>query len=191
MGLPLRTPTGILSRKAQCDGRYMTGNFDSTRDTVDPLDVVVANLPLLMLVGGLSAMLLAIAAVFGLLVLVSGALFSLPEYDFRGTTLEGGWMLLRFGPLLLLHGGLAAAVAYGTWMEKRWSRGLTLLFWASIIVSASVAAMLHPVGGRFWFTVALGSLPILLGSWLYFYYWGRVVSYYAGLRKDGGHDESG
>ena len=162
----------------------MTSSFSSTSDTVDPLDVVVANLPLLMIVGGLSATLLAMVAVVGLLVLVSGALFSFPEFDFNGTTLEGGWMLLRFGPLLLLHGGLVAAVAYGTWMEKKWSRSLAIVFWASIIVSTSVAAMLHPVGGRFWFTVALGSLPVLLGSWLYFYHWGRVVSYFTRLKDD-------
>ena len=85
----------------------MTSNLDSARDTVDPLDIVVANLPLLMLVGGLSATLLDIAAVVGSLVL------------------------------------------------------------------------------------ALGSLPVLLGSWLYFYHWGRVMTYYEGVEEDGGHDESG
>ena len=167
----------------------MSNTFSSARDVVDPLDVVVARLPLLMLAGGLAATLFALATVGGLLVLVSGALFSFPEYVFDETTYEGGWVLFRFGPLLVLHGGLAGAVAYGIWMEGQWSRGLALVFWASIIVSTSVAAFLHPVGGRFWFTVALACLPVLLGSWLYFYHWRGVATYYAGFGQDGGHDE--
>ena len=184
-----RTPTGTPLKKVLRDDRHMTGNFAHARETVDPLDVVVASLPLLMLVGGLLATFFAITAAVGVLVLVSGALFSLPEFIFNGTTFSGGWVLLRFGPLLLLHGGLAGAAAYGIWMEKQWSRGLALVFWASMIASTSVAAILHPVGGRFWFTVAVGCLPVLLGSWLYFYYWRGVATYYARCRKDGGDDE--
>lgn len=188
--MPLRTPTGILLRQELSDSRYMTGNFGSAKGTIDPLDMVVANLPLLMLVGGLAATLLAIAAVVGALILVSAAIFSFPEIVIAGSTFEGGWALIRFGPLLLLHGGLAGAVAYGVWMEKHWSRVLVVVFWASIITSASVAAILHPVGGRFWFSVALGCSPILLGSWLYFYYWGVTVAYYQGYGQDGGPDDS-
>ena len=168
----------------------MTGSFLDRQGTIDPLDEVVAELPLLMLVGGLFATLFAIATVGGLLVLVSGTLFNTPEFVFEGTTYEGRWVLLRFGPLLLFHGGLAAALAYGIWTKRQWSRWLALVFWASIIISTSLAAFLYPVGGRFWFTVAVGCSPILFGSWLYLYYWGRVVAYYARFKNDEGHDES-
>jgi hypothetical protein len=182
--LPLRTPTGILLNRELSDSRYMTRAFGSGTGTVDSLDVVVANLPLLMLMGGLAATFLAIAAVVGVLVLVSAAIFGFPEIVVAGRTFEAGWVLLRFGPLLVLHGGLAGMVAYGLWMEKHWSRVMVSVFWVSVIASASFAAILHPVGGRFWFLVALGCSPILLGSWLYLYYWGAAVAYYDGSRQE-------
>lgn len=171
----------MLLKKELSDCRHMTETVGSDRDTVHDLDTVVANLPLLMLLGGLFYTLLTIAAAVGVLVLLSSALFSFPELVLGETTYESGWVLVRFGPLLVLHGGLAGVAACGIWMEKRWSRGLVVAFWISAIASTSLAAILHPVGGRFWFTVALGCLPILVSSWLYLYFWGGVAAYYDGL----------
>lgn len=187
--MPLRTPTGILLNKELSDSLFMTSNPGAAEDTTDSLDLVVANLPLLILVGGLTATLLAIAAVGCVLVLLSAALFSLPELSFADRTFEGWWALVRFGPLLVLHGALAAVIAYGVWTQKRWSRVLAVVFWGSMVTSASVAAILHPVGGRFWFTVALCCLPFMLAVWLYHYYWGGAVAYYEELRANGGQDE--
>ena len=187
--MPLRTPTGILLNKELSDSLFMTSNRGPAKDTTDSLDLVVANLPLLMLVGGLTATLLAIAAVGGVLILASAALFSFPVLSFAERTFEGWWALVRFGPLLVLHGVLAAVIAYGVWTQKRWSRVMAVVFWGSMVTSASVAAMLHPVGGRFWFTVALCCLPIMLAAWLYHYHWGGAVAYFEELRASGGHDD--
>jgi hypothetical protein len=159
-------------------------------ETVDPLAEIVANLPLLMLVGGLMATLLAVASAAGILTIVLSALFGIPEFTLDETTYEGNWVLLRFGPLLLIHGGLAAAVGYAIWTGRKWSRRLVVVFWTSMIAFASAAAILYPSDGRVWFTLALCCLPLLLGSWLYLYHWGRVVTYYDGLTEKGAQDES-
>ena len=167
----------------------MTGNASKTGDRHDPLAEIVAELPLLMLVGGLLATLLAIACAVGILTIVFAAIFGVPELTIRDTTYDGIWVLVRFGPLLILHGGLLAALAYGLWTGRPWSRRLAVAFWCALIVFTSIAAILHPVGGRFWFFVALCSLPLLLGSWLYLYQWSRAVAYYKSLQADGGHDD--
>ena len=158
-------------------------------ESSDPLAEIVAELPLLMLVGGLLATLLAIACAVGILTIVFAAIFGVPEFTISETTYDGVWVLVRFGPLLMLHDGLLAALAYGLWTGRSWSRRLAVVFWCSLIVFTSIAAILYPVNGRFWFFVALCSLPFLLGSWLYLYQWGGAVAYYKSLQADGGHDD--
>ena len=127
----------------------MDARSDPVEGAVDPLAETVANLPLLHLVGGLVATLFPVACGIGVLVLVSSALFSLPEITLSETTYAGSWLLVRFGPLLLILGGLAGTIAYGTWTGKRWIRGLVIAFWTLCIAFASLAAILHPVGGGY------------------------------------------
>jgi hypothetical protein len=166
----------------------MCGPNDSAEGVHDPLAETVANLPLLLLSGGLLATLFPFACAIGILTLSCSAMFGVPELTLNETNYEGSWLLTLFGPVLLILGGLAAAFAFSIWTGKVWGRGLVILFWTSLIVFASLVSILYPTGGRIWFFVALSCVPILLVSWLYLYRWVRVVEYYKTLKADGGND---
>lgn len=157
---------------------------------VDPIADTIARLPLVHLIGALIATLLPFICGAGALVFLSGALFGLPEFTISETTYSGTWVLVRFGPALLILGGMAGAIALGTWTEKPWTRGLVIAFWTFCMVFLSAAAFLHPASGKLWIVVALYCLPMLPISWLYLYRWGRVVVYYQSLQANGATDDS-
>ncbi len=71
-----------------------------------------------------------------------------------------------------------------------WELLRTLLPWIlPCIAFAGSLVACRGIAARFWFTVALCCLPIMLAAWLYHYHWGGAVAYFEELRTNGGHDD--
>jgi hypothetical protein len=101
--------------------------------------------------------------------------------ELGGITLDMRALLYLSGVGALILGVLAAAVTFGMWCERSWSRDLVMIWWASAFVLAILAGiMLNASGLSVFDTATYPFLGFLFCGW-YFYLKGNVRRYFTAL----------
>lgn len=108
--------------------------------------------------------------------------FNIGSYSIGDRAVTGPEFLRQVGATFGVAGALCAAISYGLWRERSWTRPLMLLFWVVLDITLITQAVkypapdLGPVGATFF-----SAVYVLVSAW-YLYGRASVNAYYAALR---------